>query len=117
MHITLLTVLQPLPSVKEWRETIHSQNDGTQPAEPGQRCSQIIFEAWLKRKCLEQKLIDGRFGWKFQTFLEENAGVTSTFLDLDGKEHKVRSQYILGCDGGGSRVRRAAGIKMFGGSL
>lgn len=109
--------MKPLPSAKEWREEIHAKNDGTQAAEPGQRCPQIIFEAWMKKKCLEQKLIEGRFGWKFQTFEEDGAGVTSTFVDLDGVEHKLRSKYLVGCDGGGSLVRRKASIKMIGGSL
>ena len=71
----------------------------------------------MKKKCQEQKLIDGRFGWKFQNFDEDNTGVTSAFVDLEGKEHKLRSKYLVGCDGGGSLVRRKAGIKMIGGSL
>jgi hypothetical protein len=103
--------------VEEWRKTIREQNDGTQAAEPGQRCSQTIFEAWMKKKCLSKPLIDGRFGWKFQTLVEDDTGVTSTFVDLEGKGHVVRSRYLIGCDGGGSRVRRFAGIKMIGGYM
>jgi FAD-dependent monooxygenase len=103
--------------VEEWRQKIFEQNDGSQPAEPGQRCSQIIFEAWMKRKCLVQKLIDGRFGWKYQSAVEDENGVTSLFIDLAGQAHTVRSKYLIGCDGGGSRVRRNAGIRMIGGYL
>jgi hypothetical protein len=36
---------QDLPSVDQWCKTIMEDNDGSHPAEPYQRCSQIIFEA------------------------------------------------------------------------
>lgn len=103
--------------MQEWRQKILEQNDGSQPAEPGQRCSQIIFEAWMKQKCLEQPSIDGRFGWIYQSAVEDDSGVTSFFIDLEGQTYTVRSKYLIGCDGGGSKVRRGAGIRMIGGYL
>jgi 2-polyprenyl-6-methoxyphenol hydroxylase-like FAD-dependent oxidoreductase len=71
----------------------------------------------MKRKCLEERSIDGRFGWKYQSATEDESGVTSLFIDLEGQAHTVRSKYLIGCDGGGSRVRRSAGIRMIGGYL
>jgi FAD-dependent monooxygenase len=35
----------------------------------------------------------------------------------DGKEHIVRSQFVIGCDGAGSRVRRNVGIELQGGPV
>lgn len=93
------------------------RNDGTQPAEPYQRCSQIIFEDWMKKKVIEQPLIDSHFGMKFISATETTEGVESHLVDLEGREHIVRSQYLVGADGGGSIVRRTAGIKLEGGPL
>lgn len=89
-------------------------NDGSHPAEPPQRCSQIVLEAWLKEKCLLRPSIDGRFGWKYISHKETANGVESVFLDSYQKTHTVHSKYLVGADGGGSRVRRNAGIKLFG---
>jgi len=106
-----------LPSVDEWRKAISENNDGSHPAEPGQRCSQIIFEAWMKDKCLQQKLIDGHFGLTFVSAIEDDEGVTSHLTDKEGRAHVVRSLYLVGADGGGSTVRKSAGIKMIGGPM
>jgi 2-polyprenyl-6-methoxyphenol hydroxylase-like FAD-dependent oxidoreductase len=71
----------------------------------------------MKRKCLEQPSIDGRFGWKYQSAIEDETGVTSTFIDPKAQTHTIRSKYLIGCDGGGSKVRKTAGIRMVGGYL
>lgn len=103
--------------MKEWRQHILNQNDGTHPAEPAQRCSLIIFEAWMKRKCLEQPLIDFRAGLTFQGHIEDADGITATLIDKSFQTHSIRCKYMVGCDGGRSQVRRSMGIKMVGGSL
>jgi 2-polyprenyl-6-methoxyphenol hydroxylase-like FAD-dependent oxidoreductase len=109
--------MQTIPSVKEWREIIKKQNDGTHPAEPAHRCSLIIFEAWMKQKCLDQPLIDFRTGWTFQSHTEDADRVTATFVDQNSQTHTIQCQYMVGCDGGRSQVRISLGVKMVGGSL
>lgn len=89
-------------------------NDGSHPAEPPQRCSQIVLEAWLKEKCLLQPSIDSRFGWKYISHEENSVGVESVFIDSRGDTHAVHSKFLVGADGGGSRVRKTTGIKLFG---
>ena len=103
--------------MNEWRAAIAKNNDGTQPAEPGQRCSQIVLEAWLKRKCLARPQIESHFGWKYLSHIETCDGVESTFIDTQTQLHIVRSKYLVGADGGSSRVRKNAGIRMIGGPL
>jgi FAD-dependent monooxygenase len=71
----------------------------------------------MKNKCIQQPLINGKFGWKFVSSTEDEEGVTSHLVDKDGRTHIVRSQYLAGCDGGGSTVRKSAGIKLTGGPL
>ncbi len=106
-----------LPSVREGREKIRRINDGSLEAEPGQRCSQIVFERWMKEKCLMEPFVDGRFGVKFLEFQEDENGVTAVVEDQEGKRQTIRSRYLVGCDGGGGTVRKCAEIRMTGGPL
>lgn len=78
---------------------------------------QILFEAWLKDIILERTKVRSRFGWKYLSHIEDVNGVVATFVDIYGLEHTVRSKYLVGCDGGSSRVRKTAGIKMIGGQM
>jgi len=85
------------------------------PREPYQRCSQAIFEAWLKPRVEAEPLIQTHFGLKFQSLHEEDDHVISSLIDQHGRSHTVRSQYVVGCDGAGSPVRRSVGIDLIGG--
>ena len=113
------TLNQKRPTVNEQRKIIKQTNDGTQPAEPGHRCMQIIMEAWLKDLILSKSKshVRGRFGWKYLFHVEDQDGVIATFVDVHGQQHTVRSQHLVACDGGSSRVRKTAGIKMVGGQM
>lgn len=107
-----------LPSPDWWREKIRKTNDGSMPREPYQRCSQVIFEAWLKPICEKNSLISTSFGLKFEDLAESEEGVKCTLTDLQsGKKVLVRSEYVVGCDGAGSRVRRSTGLKITGGPV
>ncbi|KAH7085238.1 FAD binding domain-containing protein [Paraphoma chrysanthemicola] len=107
-----------LPSPRQWRENIRQQNDGTMPREPYQRCSQAIFEAWLKKHIQQQPLIEAHFGVKFESLEESEDGVVSHVVDVATSEkHNIRSQYVAGCDGAGSRVRKSIGIDLIGGPV
>ncbi|KAJ5675935.1 hypothetical protein N7462_008832 [Penicillium macrosclerotiorum] len=103
-----------IPSNNEYRAKIHANNDGSQPAEPGQRCSQIVFEAFLKKKCLAEPLITTHFGYKFISLAEHDEGVTATFKDMNNQEKTINAPYLVGADGAQSRVRRSVGIELQG---
>ena len=88
------------------------------PREPYQRCSQAIFEAWLKPICQANALIDTFFGYKFEELTENDEAVFSTITDLSSEQKiVVKSQYVVGCDGAGSRVRRSTGLSITGGPV
>ncbi|KAJ5175577.1 uncharacterized protein N7482_001454 [Penicillium canariense] len=106
-----------LPSVQQQRNDIKLNNDGSQPAEPGQRCSQIIFEAWLKNLILSKTKVIRKFGWTYLGHVENAEGIIATFSDNTGQSRTLRGRFLVGCDGGSSRVRRSAGIKMSGGQI
>ncbi|RFU24410.1 hypothetical protein B7463_g11929, partial [Scytalidium lignicola] len=103
------------PSVDEWRKVIAEKNDGSQPLEPWQRLSQIIFEAWLKDICDKDPLIDLRFGWKVESAEERDEGIRATATDKNGNTHTFNARYGVGCDGASSRIRRSLGIPLIGG--
>ncbi|KAH7385826.1 FAD-binding domain-containing protein [Pyrenochaeta sp. MPI-SDFR-AT-0127] len=106
----------PHPSVDDFRSRIKNNNDGSQPREAWQRISQVHFEAWLKVLCEEDPMIDARFGWKVQQVEEYNNKVetTATFLKT-GLRTKFISEYIVGCDGASSTVRKSLGMPLDGG--
>jgi 2-polyprenyl-6-methoxyphenol hydroxylase-like FAD-dependent oxidoreductase len=88
------------------------------PLEPYQRCSQVVFEAWLKPICEANPLIQTFFGYRFEELKEEASTVISTITDVKKNEKvTVKSDYVVACDGAGSRVRRSAGLKITGGPV
>ena len=86
------------------------------PREPYQRCSQAIFEAWLKKQILTEPLITTRYGHKFESHKEDNDAVEAEITDIENNhKYTVRSRFLVGCDGAGSRVRRDLGVGLVGG--
>ncbi|KAK5162731.1 uncharacterized protein LTR77_011214 [Saxophila tyrrhenica] len=106
-----------LPSVDKFRQRVQQWNDGTQPHEPWQRISQAIFEKWLKCICDKDPLIDLRYGWKVESVQEDSDRVTTTVVEPGGTKRVFTSQYLVGCDGGSSRVRKSLGISIDGGPI
>lgn len=105
--------IQALPSPDQQAEQIRDNRDGTMPRYPYQRCSQSIFEAWLKALIQEEPLIDSYFGMKFETTTESTEKVRSTVTNVvTGTNHVIESQYVVGCDGASSRVRTSTGITL-----
>lgn len=103
------------PNVDQARDIIRYVNDGSQPLEPDMRVSQVVLEPVLKSFLDEDPLVDVRFGWAFVSFMEEADRVTVTLKNTgSGKEEQVRCQYLAGCDGGNSKVRKQLGIKLSG---
>lgn len=102
-------------SPNEKQAQIRALNDGSQTLEPPMRVSQIVIEPVLKAAIDESPLIDVRFGWAFEALEQDADGVTATIRSSEtGAQDRVRCQYLAGCDGGSSRVRRAVGIEMEG---
>lgn len=88
------------------------------PLEPYQRCSQAIFEAWLKPIVQEESNISSHWGLKFESLTESDKGVESILSNpATGETIKVSTQYVVGCDGAGSRVRRSIGKSLIGGPV
>lgn len=109
-----------LPGVSRFRETIDSKNDGSQPLEPYQRLSQEIFEAWMKRVCDAEPLVDVRFGWRLDAIHEmtdQVEAIVSKGNDSNIELHSLKSKYVVACDGASSRCRRSLNIPLDGGPV
>lgn len=104
------------PSANEVTETIRNQNDGSQTREAPLRVSQIEIEPVLKRAVDENPLIDVRFGTRFERLIENGKDhvLAEIVEEKTGAAQIVKCDYLAGCDGGGSRVRRQLGIELDG---
>lgn len=104
----------PYPSVDEARRRIRETNDGSAPREPYQLISQYTLEPVLKALAEQLPTVDVRYGTEFLEFSQSRTGVTASVRGSDGKPGKIRCAYLVGCDGGASRVRKQLGIQLRG---
>ncbi len=105
------------PSPNEARKAYRKMNDGTQPMDPSVRISQIVVEPLLKDTAMSSSYITLKYGWKFNHLEQDDDGVTAWIENSETKdEQKVYSNYLVGCDGGNSSVRRDLGIGLTGDS-
>jgi 2-polyprenyl-6-methoxyphenol hydroxylase-like FAD-dependent oxidoreductase len=104
----------PYPSVAEAQRQIRAVNDGTQPCEPYQLISQYTLEPLLRSAAEALPGVTLRYGHEFLDFAQDPAGVTVTLATPGGGTTRVRGRYLVGCDGGGSPVRKRLGIRLRG---
>ncbi len=102
------------PSVNEAREDIRNVNDGTMPLEPYQLISQYTVEPLLKSVAETLPSVTLRYGCEFVEFAEREGRVDVVCRTESGATETISGAYLVGCDGGGSPVRRQLGIKLRG---
>src|SRR5437667_8329727 len=105
---------QHYPSVEEARAEIRTCNDGTRPLEPYQLISQYTLEPLLKAEAEALPTVTVRYGCQFLSFEQDEAGVTAQVSSRDGRTETPRADYLVGCDGGASQVRKQLDIKLRG---
>lgn len=104
----------PYPSVAEAQIQIATCNDGSMPREPYQLISQYTLEPLLKAAAERLPSVSVRYGHEFIGLSQDAGGATATVRDQDGRPGDIRAQYIVGCDGGASPVRKQLGIQLRG---
>lgn len=103
------------PSPNEQREQTRRLNDGTRTLEPPVRISQNVLEPAIRQMLEANPLVELRFGWTFNDFVQDDHGVTSTIVkSCTGETTAIRSAYLAGCDGSSSVVRKLLGMAMEG---
>ena len=96
------------------RAEARARNDGALPLEPYQLISQYTLEPLLKTLCDAHPNVDVRFGHELTSLAQDDDGVTARVRTTAGAALEVRAQYLVGCDGGTSTVRKRLGIALEG---
>src|SRR5438132_10184573 len=104
----------PYPSVERARAEIRACSDGSMPLEPYQLISQYTLEPLLKSIAEGLPSVTVRYGCELVAFEQDEASVTAQVKESGGTCATLRAAYMVGCDGGGSLVRRQLGIALQG---
>jgi len=100
------------------RECFPSVRDEPKPPQSPQkreRCPQNFFDPVLARFALRSDNVQILYQTEYLAHTEHDAGVIVRVKDLvSGEEGAIDCKYVVGCDGGASKVREALGIKMSG---
>jgi 2-polyprenyl-6-methoxyphenol hydroxylase-like FAD-dependent oxidoreductase len=118
-----MVYLTSLAGYELGRESFLKPQTGSEAAAPSPesrvRCPQNLFDPILRRAALSWDSVELRYGCRFLDLTETSAGVQARLEDLAlGERYQVAAEYLVGCDGGASKVRAAIGLDMQGlGSL
>lgn len=98
----------PLPSLSETRPPPVS------PEHP-MHCPQFVFDPLLAAFASSLPSVTLRYNCRLDGLRQDVAGVSAELVDeRSGARETVRAQYLVGCDGYASTVRRALGIELRG---
>lgn len=104
----------PYPAPCEAAAMARECQDGTLPLESQQLVSQYALEPLLKDVAEAEPLVQVRYSTQLASFEQDDRGVVAQLINPDGSQETVRADYMVGCDGGASSVRKALGIKLAG---
>ena len=119
-NFLILTMSRPplmqvkFPTVAEAKARIAATNDGTLPLEPYQIISQYTLEPLLVAEAESLDTVTVRFGCEFLSYEQGDGSVTSELKTSGGERFSVTSDYLVGCDGGASAIRKQLGFGMEG---
>ena len=88
--------------------------DGSLPLEPYQIISQYTLEPLLRSAAEEIPNIAVRYGHELLSFVQDSHGVAAQVRKSNGETITIRSDYMVGCDGGSSVVRKQLNFNMQG---
>lgn len=96
--------------------------DGTAPEfeewptpEPQHRISQIFLEPILEERLAEMPSVELRRGWAATGVTQTDASAVVSLRHAEtGAEMEVEAEYVAGCDGGASVIRKAIGARLQG---
>jgi 2-polyprenyl-6-methoxyphenol hydroxylase-like FAD-dependent oxidoreductase len=103
----------PYPSVAKAKEEIAANNDGTRPLEPYQLISQYTLEPLLKSVAETLPSVTVRYGCELLSFTQGPHSVSAEVSEGGGGS-TITAQYLVGCDGGTSAIRKQLGFRLNG---
>jgi len=101
------------PSVSDMLATMLDVNDGTMPLEPPAIISQYTLEPILREVAEATAGVTVRFGAELIDYAAAGGGVTA-MVHTSSRLRTIRADYLVGCDGADSTVRRVLGIEVRG---
>lgn len=104
----------PYPSVAQAKADIAARNDGTLPLEPSQLISQYTLEPLLRSVAEQIPHVTVRYGCELVDFSQDAQSVSARVRSSDGSDSTITANYLVGCDGGASFVRKELGIALQG---
>jgi 2-polyprenyl-6-methoxyphenol hydroxylase-like FAD-dependent oxidoreductase len=83
-----------------------------------QVCSQIWFDPILQAFARTFAHVNLRYRTRLETFEQSESGVRAEIVELEnGRRERIEADYLVGCDGANSQVRRSLGIGIDGETL
>ena len=105
----------PIPCRNDRYSATDGPDTGWPTPEPPHRINQIYLEPILSERAAATAEISLYWHTEFKSLLQNETGVTATLQSIDsGETVRARCDYLVGCDGGSSTVRRSIGSR-FGG--
>jgi 2-polyprenyl-6-methoxyphenol hydroxylase-like FAD-dependent oxidoreductase len=104
----------PYPSPNDAKARTANVRDGFSPLEGNQIISQYTLEPILRAAAEALPTVTVRFDCALTSFEQDDTGVTVHLERADGTGETVRADYLAGCDGGTSTVRKQLGIGLHG---
>ena len=101
------------PSVPQEQARIAAQREAGLPLEPQQLVSQYTLEPIL-RVAASRAGANLHYGIALKSFEQDGTGVTALATFGDGHTRRIRTRWLVGCDGGTSIVRKQLGIALEG---
>lgn len=101
------------PSPRRQAERYAAAADGTAAVEPYLRITGSLLEDVLRRELRAHPLVDFEEELELTGLEQDAQGVTAELADrrdATDRGRRVRADYLVGCDGGGSAARRSLGI-------
>src|SRR5262245_25031022 len=100
-----------MPSEREKAASVASAAPTDQVPEPLFRCNQMYVEAELLRHIQTRDMIESRFGWRCVQITESQDRIEVVIENTEtGHRETIACDYLAGCDGPQSTVRRHLGI-------
>jgi 2-polyprenyl-6-methoxyphenol hydroxylase-like FAD-dependent oxidoreductase len=104
-----------MPSELELARRGAARQTTDQILEPMLRANQMYVEAFLLEHLRTRGNVDLRFGWEAGEFSQDSEQVRLTASRVGTQRgERWHADYLVGCDGGHSAVRRALGIRYSG---
>jgi 2-polyprenyl-6-methoxyphenol hydroxylase-like FAD-dependent oxidoreductase len=77
------------------------------------RIPQSFLEPVLREEVRQMPSVILRFGWKLECFEQRPGEVRAEIVHMEsGARQEIRAEYVAGCDGGRSTVRKQLGIRL-----